>query len=217
MLMKGVSRCILFLFLVLLPSFAQQTPFNRVEISSGYSLLRTPSLSMNQHGFSGSVGFNVSRWLGLNTDFSVYGGSGNPTLADTKLAPLFPAISTNIPMSRTTSLMTFGPQINMRQHKFIMPWVRAGLGFFHSSSTYNFGGLGAGATLPSGVSQNMTDTGLALRVGGGVDFKVTNDFSIRTGVDYVYANPDQVVFKNMGAFTFSIGTKWSLSPVQRRR
>ena len=216
--MKGVSRCILFLFLALLPSFAQQASFNRVDISSGYSLLRTPSLSMNQHGFNGSMGFNVNRWLGLSTDFSIYGGSGNPTLADTKLTPLFPGVSTNIPMSRTTSILTFGPQINIRQHKIIMPWIRTGLGFFHASTTYNFGGLGAAVVLlPSGVSQNMTDTGVAVRVGGGVDFKVTNDFSVRTAADYVYANPDQAVFKTMGAFTISIGTKWSLSPRQPRK
>ncbi len=142
-----------FALLFLVPLVAEaQSEYPKAEIFGGYSLLRTNPDAMNLHGFNASVAGNVTRWFGVEGDFSGHYGSPN----------LF---GFNLPFldARSHTFMA-GPKLTYHTDT-IAPFAH----FLIGTSRVSTGAFGA----------SMSDTALATVIGGGVDINVSHWMAIR--------------------------------------
>jgi hypothetical protein len=104
-------------------SYAQYTP--KAELSAGYSHLQIlPGYTISMNGASGSVAFNLNRWLGAVGDFGVYHGCPGESL--------------------TGETYTFGPRFSYREYDRFVPFAQALVGASHFSA--NSGGITGGGS-----------------------------------------------------------------------
>lgn len=216
-------------------AFGQQTEVNRIDIFTGYSFLRTNSISLNQHGFNGSFGLNVNRWLGLGADFGIYKGSVNLKVADTKLPGVLTAQATTpqqaaflaqiagagVDTDTTTYTFAAGPQINYRHFQRLTLFVRPGLGVFHHVADLNqtqFQTLAAGLTAFNfqvpGLASHLTDTVTFYGFGGGFDADFSKHFGMRFSVDLVHANPFNNLLRPQNELRISVGPRFRFKEVK---
>jgi opacity protein-like surface antigen len=140
---------------------AQETP--KLDVFAGYSYIReNPSTagvgSYSLNGGSASVTYHIKDWISGAADF---GGYHNGNILGTKV-------------DGTLSTYLFGPRISYRSYKHFKPFGEALFGVAHAGASI------AGGTL--GSSQNA----FAMAIGGGVDYRLTNRFSLRPlQVDYL--------------------------------
>jgi opacity protein-like surface antigen len=157
---------------------AQENP--RFEVTADYSYFRVnPSLSsvwssQNLNGGGGDVTFFFWNHFGVKGDLQAYNSSNQ-----------CPAASSELPNCTSGNLLTYmaGPVAKYRFGK-IEPFAEALFGGAHSNFYVN-------ACTSSSVlcSSTPDSTAFALAVGGGVDFKATQRFSIRLfDADYVKTN-----------------------------
>jgi hypothetical protein len=146
-------------------SLAQEAP--RVEVFGGYSYMRLEDdgsgLDRDLNGFNVSGNITVlGKRLGLKADVS--GHYGN----------IF--VATGVPSTdQRQFLFLFGPQFSLRKSGNIRPFAHTLFGF-------------ARQTLQNdAISGDLTDTGFAFAVGGGVDIKAfSSKVSLRLlQADYV--------------------------------
>ena len=142
-------------------SKAQSYP--RFDLSTSYAFLhsdpaRSPGIgALTVNGGGVSLGYNANRWLTAVVDVSGYAGS-NVVLA---------CLLTGCPsaVSSSTTMWTYlaGPRFNFRRSKRVTPYAQVLAGFAHGSGLYT-----------PGVQRSF-----ALSVGGGLDVRITDHFSLR--------------------------------------
>jgi hypothetical protein len=202
-----LSRVLLFVVFTSLTVFSQQTYVSRFDAYGGYAFFETPSLNLLQNGFNGEFGVNVTKWLALGFDFSVFTGSNNITpsmlatsvqqqLASTIAAGIAAGVIppgyrlTYVPSDSTTYTYSAGPQINFRQLKAVTFFVRPALGALHESATLNPTDPITKALVEGlvGPTFGKTDTVVFYGFGGGMDFNLSRHFALRTAADFVHYN-----------------------------
>src|SRR5262245_24849592 len=144
----------LFLFVALtlaLTVIAQAQEAPRVEVFGGYSYMRLQDdgsgLDRDLNGFNVSGNITVlGKRLGLKADVS--GHFGN----------IF--VATGVPSTNQRQfLFLFGPQFSLRKSGKIQPFAHTLFGFTRQTLEND------------AISGDLTDTGFAFAVGGGVDIK----------------------------------------------
>ena len=148
---------LVFVTMFTLRSFAQDS--SRVDVFGGYSLVRGGGLTFNGWGVDGS--YNINNWIGIAGSFG--GHYNNQSIAG---------------FSAKSNLYTymFGPRIYTSSGK-VKPFGQFLMGGAHSNVSTDvpgFGSISAGAG------------GFAMALGGGLDYRVSDGFSIRPGeLDYL--------------------------------
>jgi Outer membrane protein beta-barrel domain len=150
---KLVVSLFAFLFIFGVAARAQETA-PKLDVFAGYSYLQAnPGVhgvdAFHLNGGSASVAYNFNNWLSGVADF---GGYTNGNVLGTGA-------------SGTVSTYLFGPRVSYRHYRRITPFGQVLFGTAHSNSSA-FGTAG---------SQN----GFSMAVGGGVDYKLFDHFSIR--------------------------------------
>ena len=141
-------------------TFAQEsTP--KAEVFGGYSYFRASDPeTINLHGWNGSITGNLTDWFGVVGDFS--GHYGSPSI-----------FGFGIPLTDLNQhSFLFGPRISYRGNDTVTPFGHFLIGVSRASA-----GTLRGIRGPFDVS--LSETALATAVGGGVDIKVNDAFSVR--------------------------------------
>jgi opacity protein-like surface antigen len=139
---------------------AQETP--KLDVFAGYSYIREnpgprSGDSFSLNGGSASVTYHIKDWIGGVADF---GGYHNGDILGTGV-------------DGTLSTYLFGPRVSYRSYKHFTPFGEALFGAAHAGASI------AGGTLGS-------HNAFAMAIGGGVDYRLTNRFSLRPlQVDYL--------------------------------
>jgi len=139
---------------------AQDVP--KVDVFAGYSYVRAnPSTSgidsFNLHGGSASIAYNANHWLSGVADFGGY--HANNILGSG--------------VDGTLSTYLFGPRISYRHSERFTPFAQVLFGVAHIGGS-------------EGLGFSSSNNSFAMTVGGGVDFKVSQHFSLRpVQVDYL--------------------------------
>lgn len=152
----------IFLVVAVLASSVLAQSVGRVETSLDYSYLRlrvpNSASPVNLHGIQiGAVG-NVNRWLGLGGDFGTYYHCAAGCWGDTSLARNY------------VFTLLGGPRVRLRPGRAWQPFAQASAGMinvrYSDDLTFTPSPTGIGVENKSKVSH----TGLAVAVGGGVDW-----------------------------------------------
>lgn len=179
--MLRVAVCLLAVLAILgVPAHAQE--HSKVDVFAGYSLFRfNPATSgvdsFNLHGGSASFAYNAKDWVGLVGDF---GGYHNGDILGTGV-------------SATEYTYLFGPHVSYRRHERFTPFGQILFGGAHVNGTV-FGTSGS-------------DNAFAMALGGGVDARINNRFSVRLGqLEYVMTRFDEgAAGSNQSNLRFSTG------------
>ena len=159
MKLRVVVSLLAFLSFSAAVAYAQETP--KLDVFAGYSYVReNPNTSgvssFSLNGGSASAAYHIKDWLSGVADF---GGYHNGNILGTHT-------------DGTLSTYLFGPRVSYRSFHRILPFGQALFGVAH-----------AGANV-LGTSTTRNAFGMAL--GGGVDYRLNNRFSIRPlQVDYL--------------------------------
>jgi len=117
----------------------------------------------NFHGWNGSVTGNINKWFGVAADFSGHYGSD---------------LDGSIRIKQKAHSFLFGPLFAHRG-KRLTPFAYAVFGTTHFQES----------AVLMGQRLSRDDTGFSSAIGGGLDVKVTDHFSIRTfQLDYFRPN-----------------------------
>ncbi len=214
--MRRLVVCVLALF-VSLAALGQQEYVGRYDAFSGFSYLASPKLNLEERGWNGELGVNVTRWLALGGDFSVFTGHTSLHATDlnatqqAKLAPFLPLLPPgfviSVPFDSTTYTFSAGPQINIRKLSAVTFFVRPALGAMHEKVTLKPDNpitmQLVGALVPS---TKQSDTEVFYGFGGGFDLNATRHVAIRLASDFVHVN----LFTNLlnggrNSVRFSVG------------
>jgi opacity protein-like surface antigen len=191
-----------FLF-VSVAAFAQQEYVGRWDVYGGYSFLTTPKLNLFERGFHTQDGYNWKRWLAIGGDFSVF--TGHSSILPHMLKPalqqqlagalgqlaaaglLPPGYSLYVPYNVTTYTFTVGPQINIRNLKYVTFFIHPSIGGMHQSTSLNPADPIQTLVVSQlvGSSHKTSDTVAFFGVGGGLDLNVSKHMSIRLTSDFV--------------------------------
>jgi len=183
--------------IVLTSSIAfSQDPAPKVQVFGGYSLLHTNSggvtgplldsalaaptgtfgVSSNFNGWNAEAQYNLKPWFGIVADFS--GSYGSPITASSGSGV------SGLPNGNSYSIL-FGPALSYRTKLRMTPFVHALFGFDRAhldQSTIT--GLPVGSP---DFSNAVSDTGFAMALGGGLDYRLSHHIALRLGqVDYLY-------------------------------
>ncbi len=160
------------MFLLCLTAAADDTP--EWEVFGGYSFARvdiSPDLApvgldnINQHGWHASVTENVNKWFGGEAEFT--GTYAQPSLTD-------PILGT-VKLKTSAYSFLFGPRFTFRRLPRLTPFAHVLIG------GVNFR---VSTPLAPGITESQTE--FALKVGGGLDFKLSERFALRiVQADYV--------------------------------
>lgn len=141
-------------------AYAQETP--KVDIFAGYSYVREnpgprSGDSFSLNGGSASVTYHIKDWVSGVADF---GGYHNGNILGTGV-------------DGTLSTYLFGPRFSYRSYHRFTPFAETLFGVAHASARI------AGSTLG-------TQNAFGMAIGGGVDYRINNRFSLRPlQVDYL--------------------------------
>lgn len=182
-----MSKFFVFLFILLSVSTIAMAQDKRAEVFLGYSNLQADrsfdslgnlsnfrdSFKRNGiHGGTAAVTGFVAPWFGLTGDFSYHQKSDNTSFTG----------GTGQYERRVVYFMG-GPTIKIRNATRVEPFVRGLIGGAHVREKYTFT-----TTTPTGTTQTTIDpsiTKFALGVGGGLDVRLGDKFSLRLiQVDY---------------------------------
>jgi hypothetical protein len=190
------------LLILILPTlgYSQQAYVGRFDGFGSYSIFSSPRLNLTARGFNGEFGVNVTRWLAMGFDMSVFDGHTslttkqlNPAIAS-QLAPLLSTLpaGTTVAVPYDARIYTYsaGPQINIRRLKLVTFFVRPALGALHADVTAKPNN-GLSTLLVNnlvGSSAKTKDTVVFYGFGSGIDWNVSKHFAIRTAADFVRMN-----------------------------
>lgn len=213
----------LFLLLITLSGFSQQTNVRQFASFGAFSYLSTPSLNLTQRGFDGDFGVNMRSWLTLGFDFSY--NNGHTTLlpndlnaaTQAKLAPYVPilqqlGIPAAVPYNASTYTYEGGPQFNYRRFKHVTFFARPALGALHASieAKPNNPVLGQIVGGLLGKSLSQSDTVVFYGFGGGATWEITPNFGIRVAADMAHYNMfSNILNGGRNSVRVVIGTKYS--------
>ncbi|HEY3930436.1 MAG TPA: hypothetical protein VGL89_18830 [Candidatus Koribacter sp.] len=164
--------------------------------------MASPSINLNQRGFNGEFGVNVTRWLALGADYSYL--DGNTSILPSYLKPsiqqelgaaieglggLPPGYTLYVPYEGKTWTFAAGPQINFRKLKYVTFFLRPDLGVIHETVSLHpqdaIQGFVVSALAPS---KEKVDHVPFYGVGGGFDFNATKHVAFRVTIDYVHTD-----------------------------
>jgi outer membrane immunogenic protein len=158
-------------FISLFGAAAHAQDIPKFDVFAGYSYVReNPSTSgidsFSMNGGSASLAYNANHWLSAVADFGGYHTNN--------------ILGTGI--DGTLSTYLFGPRISYRRDSRITPFGQVLFGVAH------IGGH-------NGLAFSGSNNSFAMAIGGGVDFRVSERFSIRPlQVDYLLTR-----FNELGA------------------
>ncbi len=156
--MRKIMLLFALVLAVSLSAMAQDYP--KLEVSAGYSYIRTNAANSNGNlnGGSGSIAFNLNHWFGIVGDIGGY-----------KLTSLTVSGRSVAGVNGTAVSYLFGPRISFRGDR-VTPFVQALFGGRHFTDITS-----TGSTTPLTTANNK----FAMTAGGGLDVKVATHFSIR--------------------------------------
>ena len=153
MKLKVVVCLLAFVSLFGVSAFAQDTP--KFDVFAGYSYLRanpdtTGISSFSMNGGSASLAYNANHWLSGVADFGGYHANN--------------ILGTHV--DGTLSTFLFGPRVSYHRDSRITPFGQVLFGVAHIGGN-------------NGLGFSSSNNSFAMTVGGGVDYKLTDRFSIR--------------------------------------
>lgn len=185
--------CLLILLTCASTAWAQQSgnpPYPKYEVFAGYSVLgdlnsqdgRTLTFFGSNAGLEASVTRNLSKHWGIKGDFSAHFGTerGSGSFGQ-PFAPPDAPIPVTIEFEHRLFNFLIGPEFKARNSSRFTPFAHALAGVGHAR-----GEVRIKFTSGSGLIK-VSDTGFALALGGGVDFRVSKRVSLRLSTDY---NPE---------------------------
>lgn len=110
-----------------------QMTIAKAQLTTSFSYLNTAEDRINQRGFEISGGYNWLKWLTVGGDFCRYEGNG--THHQPLPSPPFPITSAPVPLNVTTYTMAAGTKFLLRKNRWVVPYVRPGLGLVHETAT----------------------------------------------------------------------------------
>ena len=118
------------------------------------------------NGFNLSLFYNVKPWLGIGAEFLHVQGSTTVSV---------PPIDIDVSLHR--SMLLVGPQFNFQptQEDKVRVFGQVLFGGVHDQSKVSF----------AGASDRSSANAWAVKVGGGVDFRISQNASIRVEADYL--------------------------------
>jgi hypothetical protein len=177
-----------------------QIEIPQAQLTSSFSYLNTAKHSINQRGFEISSGWNWTRWLTLGADFCHYAGGGN------EWAPLpAPLGPTDVPVNFNTYTAAVGTKFLLRKNKYVVPFVRPGLGLVHESYL---------TRQPAAIPSQMVPIGGTTKgeyrafygVGGGLEImNVVPHASIIMLSDYLRT---RLFAEDLNSYRISAGLSW---------
>lgn len=188
--MRSVCALLVALLLLAVPAAAQEAP--KAEVFAGYSNLRmhpgSGANGFNLNGWNTSVVGNFNRWFGIKADFA--GQYGSPWLPNPTPPPVTVKVDTN------THSFLFGPQFSYRKNERATPFAHAL--------------FGAARVEGSTFGANVSESGFAMALGGGVDLRVNDAVAVRIGqLDYLLtrlADNNRHNFRYSTGIVFRFGT-----------
>ena len=219
-------KALIFVIFVLasVGALAQQEYVPRYDAFTGFSYLDSPKLNLAERGFNAEFGVNVTRWLALGGDYSIFTGHSNITATELKpsiqasLLPLLsrlpPGTVLAVPFNSTTYTFSAGPQFNFRQLKAFTLFVRPALGGMHETATLKATTPLLGALVqqlaPSG---EVTDLEWFYGVGGGFDVNASKHLGLRVGLDFVHVNLfSNLLAEGRNSLRISVGPTFRFGP-----
>jgi hypothetical protein len=193
--MERIFVVLTLLLMLTCPALSQQDYVGRYDAFTGFSYLDSPKLNLQQRGFNGELGVNVTRWLAIGGDYSVFNGHSSLVPGDLTTALqlqlgsiLPPGAVLSVPFEAVTQTFSAGPQVNIRKWKPVTLFVRPALGALHERVKLNPGDPLSAAIVNSlvGTTQRKSDTVVFYGFGGGVDLNATRYVAIRLGADFVH-------------------------------
>jgi len=122
----------LFALVFCISTFAQ-IEIPQAQLTSSFSYLNTAKGAIDQRGFEISSGWNWTRWLTLGGDFCHYAGGGNQWMDIAAQAPIGNLGYYHVPANFNTYTVAVGTKFLLRKNKYVVPFVRPGLGLVHES------------------------------------------------------------------------------------
>jgi opacity protein-like surface antigen len=182
----------------------------RFDAFTGFSYMASPSANLYQRGFNGEFGLNVRRWLALGVDYSYLDGSTSilPTYLKPSLQQqlgqaigamggLPPGYALYVPYDGATWTFAAGPQVNLRQMKYVTFFVRPDLGAIHETANLNpKDAIQSFVVAALAPSKKKTDTVVFYGVGGGFDVNASKHVALRISIDYVHCDLFSDLLKN---------------------
>lgn len=150
----NVVVCLLaFVSLFGVSAFAQDVP--KFDLFTGYSYVRAnPATSgidsFSMNGGSASLAYNANHWLSGVADFGGYHANN--------------ILGTGV--DGTLSTYLFGPRVSYRRDSRVTPFGQVLFGVAHIGGS-------------NGLGFSSSNNSFAMTVGGGVDVKLSNRFSVR--------------------------------------
>lgn len=160
----------------------------RFEWFLGYSALgdlnenkgRTLTFFGSKTGLETSLTRNLSKHWGIKGDFSAHFGTNHGTarIGQPFVQPPGTIVDGTFEFEHQHFNFLIGPEFKWRNHTRLTPFAHALVGAAVSRGDVRL-------TFPGGTGLiKVSDTGVALALGGGFDIKASKRFSFRTTVDY---------------------------------
>jgi hypothetical protein len=188
----------------------------RFLIYSGFMILDSPYIGLNENGVHAQAGLRWSRHISLGLDYSRGTGStsvglnlATPTLQK-DIAPFIPFYKSAgllpqnynaaLPFNSRTQTFTAGPEFPWRRWKRITPYIRPSCGFIYEQATISYNNLtpveahlikllissSFYGAAPLAPSGKDNDVRLFYGVGGGMGINFTKHFSMVVQADFVH-------------------------------
>jgi Outer membrane protein beta-barrel domain len=214
----------LFFFLLPAAGFAQQEYVPRYDAFTGFSYLDSPKINLAERGFNAEFGVNVTRWLALGGDYSIFTGHSDITTSELNpslLASLTPLLGTlpagtviALPFDSTTYTFTAGPQFNFRQLKEFTFFVRPAIGGLHETATLKPNTPLLGVLVQRlAPSSTKSDLEWFYGVGGGFDVNASKHIGLRVGLDFVHVNLfSDLLAEGRNSLRISVGPTFRFGP-----
>ena len=203
---------------------AQQTFISRFDIYTGFAVIDSPALGLNQHnGFHIQAGMNLRRWLSFGGDYSKASGS---EVLTTNLLPAATQARVNaaqaqfialgllpadyhlaVPTDAATQTFAFGPQLACRHFAEATLFLRPSLGALRERAVPHpadpFQQVIVAGLAPAGFKRDWTGF---YGIGGGADFALSKHIGLRAQMDFVYNHPfDDILANGRWTFRYSVG------------
>lgn len=150
------------------------------------------------NGFAAAGQFNLNSWFGLKADLN--GSYGNIFTARLNSLLPIPPVTISTPNQHLYDFL-FGPVFSHRAHSY----TAFAHGLF-GGQHIGFGSFQVPGGFPLTLPGPSSETDLAFIFGGGLDFKVTQHFSIRAGeFDYQYVKSADNGHNHQNDFRYSTG------------
>ena len=173
--MRKALFAALFVVVTATAAFAQDADYKRGEFGFGYSHNRVdsegafdPTGASNDregfHGFYVNGGYNFHKFLGVQAEFSHHRKQTDFTVG---------GAAATLEGRLNQGLFGLKAQDNRTETK-VRPFARALIGF----------GNAAGEFRSATVTADDDDTGLAAALGGGIAFRLNDNFDLTTSADY---------------------------------